>query len=270
MPRTALVTGGTSGIGRAVAARFAADGARVVVTGRHADTVELTAKELSASGAPCHGIVCDATDPAQVAALAARTDVLESVDVLVNAAGGLFNAPSAQATSTTSPTSTTSGTPTTSSTPDAPLERLEHLLAEWQGNLAQNLLGTVLTTTALRDRLAAGASVISIGSIGAERGGGSYGAAKAALAAWNATLSAELAPHGVTANVIASGYVEGTAFFGGELAAARRAALVEETHNKRPGTPEDIAETTYFLASPGARHITGQTIHVNGGAHTTR
>ncbi|MFE0102227.1 SDR family NAD(P)-dependent oxidoreductase [Streptomyces sp. NPDC059009] len=258
MPRTALITGGTSGIGRAVAARFAADGAQVVVTGRHADTVELTAKELSASGAPCHGIVCDATDPAQVAALAARTDVLESVDVLVHAAGGLFNAPATQATSST---------PDTSHTPHAPLERL---LAEWQGNLAQNLLGTVLTTTALRDRLAAGASVISIGSIGAERGGGSYGAAKAALAAWNATLSAELAPHGVTANVIASGFVEGTAFFGGKLADERRAALIEETHNKRPGTPEDIAETTYFLASPGARHITGQTIHVNGGAHTTR
>jgi len=45
---------------------------------------------------------------------------------------------------------------------------------------------------------------------------------------------------------------------------------VAETHNKRPGAVDDIAETAYFLASPGARHITGQTIHVNGGAFTTR
>jgi 3-oxoacyl-[acyl-carrier protein] reductase len=50
----------------------------------------------------------------------------------------------------------------------------------------------------------------------------------------------------------------------------RHRALVEETHNKRPGTVEDIARTALFLASPGARHITGQTIHVNGGAFTTR
>ncbi|WP_162473400.1 MULTISPECIES: SDR family oxidoreductase [Kitasatospora] len=50
----------------------------------------------------------------------------------------------------------------------------------------------------------------------------------------------------------------------------RRRALIEETHDKRPGTVEDIAATAYFLASPGARHLTGQTLHVNGGAYTTR
>lgn len=51
---------------------------------------------------------------------------------------------------------------------------------------------------------------------------------------------------------------------------ARHTALVQETHNQRPGTPDDIAETAFFLASPGARHITAQTLHVNGGAFTTR
>ncbi|WP_369185626.1 SDR family NAD(P)-dependent oxidoreductase [Streptomyces sp. Y1] len=236
--RTVLVTGGTSGIGRAIARRFAAERAEVFVTGRHADTVEATAEELGV-----HGVVCDATDPGQVASLAAR---LGAVDVLVNAAGGLPGA--------------------------APADRapLEALLAQWQANLAQNLLTAVLTTTALQDRLADGSAVLSIGSIGAERRGGSYGAAKAALAAWNASLSAELAPRGVTCNVISSGYVAGTNFFGGPLADERHRALVEETHNKRPGTVDDIAETAWFLASPGARHITAQTVHVNGGAFSTR
>jgi 3-oxoacyl-[acyl-carrier protein] reductase len=236
--RTVLVTGATSGIGRAVAARFAAEQAEVVITGRRAATVESTAKELDVQG-----IVCDATDPGAVSALAAR---LSGLDVLVNAAGGLARPPAA-------------GIP--------PLEAVH---AEWQAQLGQNLLSAVLTTTALRDLFAAGSTVISVGSIGAERRGGSYGAAKAALAAWNAALSGELAPRGVTCNVISPGYIAGTNFFRDGLPDERRAALVEETQNKRPGSVADIAETAYFLASPGARHITGQTIHVNGGAFTTR
>ncbi|SEG44576.1 3-oxoacyl-[acyl-carrier protein] reductase [Actinacidiphila yanglinensis] len=238
MTRTVLVTGGSGGIGRAIAARFAADGAQVVLTGRHADTVERTAKDLGA-----RGIVCDATDPGPTAALAAQ---LPTVDVLVNAAGGL-PAPS----------------------PDG-LPPLEALLAQWSSSLGRNLLSAVLTTAAVRDSLADGGAVISIGSIGAERRGGSYGAAKAALGAWSTSLSAELAPHGLTSNVISPGYVTGTEFFRGGMTDARHAALIQETHNGRPGTPGDIAETAFFLASPGARHITGQTLHVNGGAFTTR
>jgi 3-oxoacyl-[acyl-carrier protein] reductase len=111
---------------------------------------------------------------------------------------------------------------------------------------------------------------ISLGTIGAERGGGSYGAAKAALAAWNADLSSDIGPRGVTANVISAGFIAGTNFFRDRLTSQRRDALIAATHDKRPGRPDDIAETAYFLASPGARHITGQTIHVNGGAFTTR
>ncbi|AYG85008.1 3-oxoacyl-[acyl-carrier-protein] reductase FabG [Streptomyces hundungensis] len=147
---------------------------------------------------------------------------------------------------------------------------LAALLAQWHANLAQNLLTAVLTTASVQDKLTRGSSIISIGSIGAERRGGSYGAAKAAVGAWNASLSAELAPKDVTCNVISAGYVADTNFFHGQLSDERRRALVEETHNKRPGTVDDIAQTAYFLASQGARHITGQTIHVNGGAYTTR
>lgn len=238
MTRTVLVTGGTSGIGHAIARRFAADQAEVFITGRTPETVEQTAKELGV-----HGVVCDAADSGQVEAFAAR---LNEVDVLVNAAGGLPQA--------------TSGEGST----------LDVLLAQWHANLAQNLLTAVLTTASVQDKLTSGSSIISIGSIGAERRGGSYGAAKAALAAWNASLSAELAPKGATCNVISAGYIADTNFFHGQLSDERRRALVEETHNKRPGTVDDIAQTAYFLASQGARHLTGQTIHVNGGAFTTR
>ncbi|WP_405820083.1 SDR family oxidoreductase [Streptomyces sp. NBC_01390] len=238
MTRTVLITGGTSGIGRAIAQRFAADQAKVFITGRTPDTVEQTAKELGV-----HGIVCDAADAGQVQAFAARVDEL---DVLVNAAGGLPQATSGE------------------------VSALDGVLAQWHANLAQNLLTAVLTTTSVQDKLTSGSSIISIGSIGAERRGGSYGAAKAALGAWNASLSSQLAPKGVTCNVISAGYIADTNFFHGQLSDERRSALVEETHNKRPGTVDDIAQTAYFLASQGARHITGQTIHVNGGAFTTR
>ncbi|KAK1178151.1 SDR family oxidoreductase [Streptomyces sp. NBS 14/10] len=239
MPRTVLITGGTSGIGLAIAARFAADGADVTITGRREETVERAAKELGV-----HGVVCDATEPRRIEALTARLG--DTLDVLVNAAGGL---------------------PRAAAGGDSPLDEVRAL---WEANWAQNLMTAVLTTTAVQERITPGGTVISIGSIGAERGGGGYGAAKAALAAWNAFLSAELGPRGVTANVISAGYVENTNFFGDRMNRERHDALVAETHNKRPGTPQEIAETVFFLASPGARHVTGQTIHVNGGAFTTR
>jgi 3-oxoacyl-[acyl-carrier protein] reductase len=70
--------------------------------------------------------------------------------------------------------------------------------------------------------------------------------------------------------MISPGYIAGTGFFHGKLTAQRQAALIAATHDRRAGQPGDIAETAYFLASDGARHITGQTLHVNGGAHTTR
>jgi 3-oxoacyl-[acyl-carrier protein] reductase len=70
--------------------------------------------------------------------------------------------------------------------------------------------------------------------------------------------------------VIAPGFIAGTNFFHGTLTGQRRTALIDATHNRQAGQPSDIAQTAYFLASDGARHITGQTLHVNGGAHTTR
>jgi 3-oxoacyl-[acyl-carrier protein] reductase len=239
--RTIVVTGGSSGIGRAVAARFVADGADVVVTGRRQGVLLAAAHDLGA-----RAVVCDAADPAAVEG--AVDQFPDRIDVLVNNAGAN----------------------TDLSRPDA--HDLRGLAASWQANLSANLMSAVLTTTALSDRVAEGGAVVLIGSIAADRGsrGGSYGAAKAALAAWNVDLSAELGPRRITSNVVSPGFVADTAFFGGRLSDERRAAQVAATRNKREGTPADIAEAVFFLASPGARHITGQVLNVNGGAVTTR
>jgi len=254
LARNVLITGASNGIGRAIATRFVADGDTVVITGRNADRLQRAAAEIGA-----RGVVCDAADPAQVAAL--RAGLGDTLDVLVNNAGGNTDfdgqvedeAPQADGESSNSCRAS-----------------LERLAASWRANLDANLISAVLTTEAVADRLASGGSVINIGTIGAERGGGSYGAAKAALASWNAYLSAEIGPRGVTANVISPGYIADTNFFRDRLTSQRRENLIAATHDKRPGRPGDIAETAHFLASPGARHITGQIIHVNGGAFTTR
>ncbi|MGA6205343.1 SDR family NAD(P)-dependent oxidoreductase [Nocardia testacea] len=238
MARIIVITGGSRGLGRKVAQRFSEAGEDVVITGR-SDRVRETAAELGVTG-----IECDAGDPASVEAFAARLG--DSVDVLVNMAGG-----------------------NTDLVGPAP-ESLQDLARQWQANLSANLLTAVLTTSALRDRLRPGGALINVGSIGAEYASASYGAAKAALAAWSAGLSAELAPKGTTVNVVSPGYIEDTDFFRGKLTEERRAQLIAATHDKRPGRPDDVADLVEFLASPRARHITGQTIHLNGGAYTTR
>ncbi|RZQ61915.1 SDR family NAD(P)-dependent oxidoreductase [Amycolatopsis suaedae] len=239
MTRTVVVTGGGTGIGRAVAAAMAADGDDVVVTGRRQAVLDRVAAELGV-----RAVCCDAADPAQAEALAAT---LERVDVLVNNAGG-----------------------NTDFDRDAPGADLKALAENWRANLDANLLSAVLTTAALDGKLADGGAIVHIGSIAADKGAGAYGAAKAALASWNIDLARTLGPRGITSNVVAPGYIASTEFFRDFLTDQRRDSLIAATNTGRAGTPEDIAATVRFLASPGARQITGQVVAVNGGEWPTR
>ncbi|WP_378741528.1 SDR family NAD(P)-dependent oxidoreductase [Nocardia brasiliensis] len=239
MGRNIVVTGGATGIGRAIASVFAAAGDTVVITGRRREPLRATAAEL---GVTAH--TCDATDPAQIEALVDQLP--RDIDVLVNNAGGNTDFDRA-----------------------APTD-LASLAAAWRANLDANLISAVLMTSALRDRLNTGGSVVNIGSIAADKGAGAYGAAKAGLASWNAQLSAELGPRGITANVVSPGYIAATEFFRDKLTDERRDSLIAATHTRRPGVPEDVAAAVHYLASPAARQVTGQVLAVNGGEHTTR
>jgi NAD(P)-dependent dehydrogenase (short-subunit alcohol dehydrogenase family) len=241
MGREVVVTGGGTGIGYAVAARFAREGDSVLITGRRHDRLHTAASQL---GPAVRAAVCDATDPAAVQALQASLPA--SVDVLVNNAGGNtdFDRPE-------------------------PAD-LAGLAASWQANLDANLVSAVLMTALVDGRLAAGGSVISVGSIGADKGAGSYGAAKAALASWNISLAGELGPRGITSNVVAPGYIDGTEYFRDRMTDARRENLIAATSTGRAGCPGDIAGAVFFLASSDARQITGQVLAVNGGAWPTR
>ena len=241
MTRTVLVTGGGTGIGRAVAAAFDRDGDTVFVTGRRTEPLEKTAEEL---GDAVHALTCDNSDPKDLKRL--QDSLPGTIDVVAHCAGG-----------------------NTDFDREAPSD-LESLAAGWRANLDSNLISAVLTTAAVRDRIPSGGAVITIGSIAADKGAGAYGAAKAAVATWNVDLAAELGPEGITANIVSPGYIADTEFFRDFLTDERRAMLIESTSTKRAGTPDDIASAVHFLASPGARQITGQVLAVNGGERTSR
>ncbi|NED95733.1 SDR family oxidoreductase [Phytoactinopolyspora alkaliphila] len=238
-----VVTGGGTGIGRAVAERFAQEGDAVTVVGRRAEVLERSASEIGASA-----VVCDVSSPDSIeAALPALPD---QVDVLVNNAGGVAQVEGANGDR------------------DEEVSFLDRTARTWAADFKANVLTAVLTTTALTDRLADGARVITIGSIAARTGGGSYGAAKAALETWNVGLAARLGARAITANVVAPGLVLETEFFGEGLSQERHDRLVAATKTGRAGTPRDVAAVVAFLASAEARHVTSQVVHVDGGAYS--
>ena len=233
----ALVTGGASGIGRAVAEAFVREGARVVVLDRDAAAASSAAAALGAAGAVAADVSVEAD---VVAAVAAAEEVLGRIDVLVNAAGILTQAP-----------------------------LVEMPLAQWQQTIDVDLTGVFLMCRYVVPGMVARrrGRVVNIASQLALKGGASlthYSAAKAGVLGLTKALALEVAPHGVLVNAIAPGPVETPLVDG--IDEGWKAAKRAELPLGRFGRPEEIAPTAVLLASsPGGDLYTGQTLGPNSG-----
>jgi len=238
-PRVVVVTGGGKGIGRAVVARFAAAGDRVIAVGRDRDALEAT--EASAAE------VCDVTDEDQVAALFER---LGPIDVLINNAGVAVS---------------------------APLERTT--LVDWRTHLDVNATGAFLCTRAVVGGMIARANgrIVTIASTAGRIGfryTAAYAASKHAAVGLMRAVAAEVAGTGVTANAVCPAYVrtDMTHRSIARIVAATdkseeetEAALVASSPLGRLLEPDEVAFAVAFLASPDAAALNGQTLVLDGG-----
>lgn len=234
--RVVVVSGGGTGIGRAVGRWFAEHEDEVVLVGRRESVLEATVSEL---GRHARFVVADLST-AEGAFEVAKA--VPEVDVIVAAAGG-----------------TRANVPVS----------LTDVIEEWTRDFQSNVMTSVLLIHALRPQLRSpGGRVIGLGSIGAQLGSGysgSYGANKAALHGWIYWLATELGSVQCTANLVLPGFVPETDFFGDRATADFVAERVRRSLVGRFGTPEEIAALVGFLASPEAGYITGQIIGANGG-----
>jgi NAD(P)-dependent dehydrogenase (short-subunit alcohol dehydrogenase family) len=240
--KTALITGGNSGIGLATARLFVAEGARVVITGRNQATLEAAAREL---GPSAFAVVADATDIAATeAAIGKGADKFGKYDILFANAG------------------IAGGTPLG----DTAREAFEKVIST-------NLTGVFFTVQSALPHLNDNASIILNGSVISVLGipgYSAYGAAKAGVRAMARIMASELSPRGIRVNVVAPGATRtpiwgpATATPEAEKAFEKRIAL--STPLGRLGEPDHISKTVLFLASDDSAHVQGQELFVDGGA----
>ena len=231
--KTALVTGATSGIGRAVAIRLAGQGATVLVHGRDENRGVHAVEEIQLSGGSARFLPADLSDPVAIAGL---VEAAGDVDILVNNAGTVWFGPTAGLNAA----------------------GFDHLFDA-------NVRAAYLLTAGIAPAMAARGSgvIVNLGSIAASGGfaaGAGYGATKAALESFTRAWAAEFGPFGVRVNAVAPGPVLTPI-----QPAEESNALGESTILKRPAHPEEIAAVIGFLVSPDAAYMTGATVAVDGG-----
>ena len=236
--RTALVTGGSRGIGLAIGGALAAAGARVALVARNGERAAEAAASLPGTGHA--GFSCDVSDGESVqATVQAVESQLGDVAILVNNAG---------------------------ITRDGLLVRMKD--EDWDEVIDINLKGAFLLTRAvakgmMRRRDGVILNITSVVGLMGNAGQANYSASKAGLLGLTMSVARELAPRGVRVNAIAPGYI--TTDMTSGMTDAQKEALQGQIPLGRLGSPEDIAHAVRFLAGPGATYITGQVLTVDGG-----
>jgi 3-oxoacyl-[acyl-carrier protein] reductase len=240
--RVALVTGASRGIGRAIAARLAAQGALVLAAAR-GDNASAAVQAIEASGGRAEAIALDVTDAAAVEAVVASALARHGhLDILVNNAG---------------------------ITRDQLMLRLKR--DDWDAVLATNLTSAFMLTQAvlkpmIRQRRGRIVCISSVVGQSGNPGQANYAASKAGLIGFAKSVAQEVASRNITVNVVAPGMIETD--MTGVLAEKTREALVARIPLGRLGAPDDVAAAVCFLVSDEAAYITGQVLAVNGGMYS--
>jgi 3-oxoacyl-[acyl-carrier protein] reductase len=236
----AVVTGAGRGIGRAIALKFAAEGAGVVCVSRTQENSEKVANEIGALGKKAWAFAVNVSDSAAVNAAAEKILAdCGKVDILVNNAGV---------------------------TRDGLLMRMSD--EDWDTVLNTNLKGAFFFTKAFfrtfaKQRAGRIINISSVIGLIGNAGQSNYAASKAGLIGFTQSVARELAGRGVTVNAIAPGFIETD--MTSELNEELKANILRQIPLGRFGAAEDIANAALFLASPSARYVTGQVLTVDGG-----
>ncbi len=239
---TALVTGASRGIGRAIALALGGAGARVVGTATTPEGASQITSLFASQGHNGRGAVLDVGNPASIDALIAELDQSGSMPtILVNNAA---------------------------ITRDQLLLRMKP--EDWDQVIATNLTAVFRLSKAclkrmMKERRGRIINLTSIVGVTGNPGQANYAAAKAGLLGFSKSLAKEIASRGITVNAVAPGFIDTD--MTRSLPEDQREALQKQIPMGRLGSPEDIAATVLFLASPQAAYITGETLHVNGGMY---
>lgn len=238
--KVAFITGGSRGIGKAIAVELANRGANIAVVSRSREAVEQAASEIGSIGVEARGYTCDVSSFDEASEVASKAiDDLGTPDFLVNNAGIVRDKLLLRMT------------------PD-----------DWSEVIATNLTGAynfvkVFAPHLLKNRKGRIVNISSVIGLVGNAGQASYAASKAGIIGLTKSLAKEFAPRGITVNAVAPGYIE-TAMTG-DLDPSLQEKMLEAIPLRRFGTVEDVASVVIFLLSGMADYLTGQVINCDGG-----